>query len=188
MKDKVSLGVDKRDWRPSPLPGQIVLVTTVNPDGTTNVAPKSWIAMIAFDPPLLALGCNLAHWTAVNILAQREFVVNMPSADLIEMVWRSAALPHPRPVEALGLTARPAMRVRPPCIEECVAHLECVLDTHLTYGAEVILLGRIVAATIDQAAGQTGDPYAYLRPPFFLENGVYGVIERGHRVGDRREA
>lgn len=75
MKQTVSYSPDKRTWTRSPLPGQIVLVTTLNPDGISNIAPKSWISMMVFDPPLLALGCNVNHWTAKNILARHEFVV-----------------------------------------------------------------------------------------------------------------
>jgi flavin reductase (DIM6/NTAB) family NADH-FMN oxidoreductase RutF len=80
MKEKVSLNPDKPTWHPSDLLGQIVLVTTLNEDGTSNLAPKSWISMMAFEPPILALGCNLEHWTAKNIQARQEFVMNVPGA------------------------------------------------------------------------------------------------------------
>lgn len=182
MKEKVSLDPDKRTWHPSPLLGQIVLVTTSNEDGASNVAPKSWISMMAFQPPLLGLGCNLKHRTAQNILRSKEFVVNVPGAELVKIVWSSHKLPHPRPVEALGLTPIPSLRVGPPRIEECKAHLECVLAQHLVYGDEVILLGQIVAVSVDEKALAAGDPYAYLRMFVFLENGSYGIVERAQRL------
>jgi flavin reductase (DIM6/NTAB) family NADH-FMN oxidoreductase RutF len=150
MKEKVSLPFDKRMWRPSPLLGQIALVTSLNEDGQSNVAPKSWISMMAFEPSLLALGCNLAHWTARNILARQEFVVNIPGDELIEIVWKSHTSPHPRPVESIGLTPIPAQKVKPPLIAECKAHLECTFVQHLTFGSEVIILGRIVATSADR--------------------------------------
>ncbi len=182
MKDKISFSPDKRAWKPSPLLGQIVLVTTLNADGGSNVAPKSWLSMMAFEPALLALGCNLTHWTAQNILQRQEFVVNIPGADLAEVVWRSQSLPHPRPVESIGLTAVPAQVVKPPLIEECKAHLECRLVQHLTYGEEIILVGQILAGSIDRQAYETEDPYTYLRMMAFLEDGTYGVIEKGRRI------
>jgi flavin reductase (DIM6/NTAB) family NADH-FMN oxidoreductase RutF len=182
VADKVDLGLDKHSWHPSPLLGQIVLVTTLDPDGASNVAPKSWISMMAFEPPVLALGCNLAHATARNILARKEFVVNVPGGELIDKVWRCGALSHPRPVEAAGLTPLPAVVVQPPRIVECRAHLECVLDQHLAYGEEAILLGEIVAVSADRAACQAADPYAALRMPVYLEDATYGVVERSRRV------
>jgi flavin reductase (DIM6/NTAB) family NADH-FMN oxidoreductase RutF len=182
MKEKVSLGHDKRLWHPSPLLGQIVLVTTLNADGVSNIAPKSWISMVAFDPPTVALGCNLSHWTAQNILRAGECVVNVPGADLAEVVWRCNELPHPRPVESAGLTAIPSLKIAPPRLEECRAHLECVLDQHITYGREVVLLIRIVDMSVDGEALRASDPYEYLRLIAFLEGGTYGVIEHAAKL------
>ncbi len=185
MKEKVSFSPDKRTWRPSPLLGQIALVTSLNEDGQSNVAPKSWLSMMAFEPSLLALGCNLAHWTAQNILRRQEFVVNIPGDELVEAVWRSHTLPHPRPVESIGLTPIPAQKVKPPLIEECKAHLECILVQHLTFGAELILLGQVVAVCVDREAVEALDPYEYLRLFAFLENDTYGVIEKGRRLKEK---
>ena len=70
-----------------PLLGQSVLVTTLNRDGMSNLASKSWLSMIALDPPIFALGCNLKHWTAENILARKDFIVNVPGAELDKVVW-----------------------------------------------------------------------------------------------------
>lgn len=182
MKEKVSFSPDKRTWRPSPLLGQVVLVTTLNADGQSNVAPKSWISMMAFEPSLLALGCSLKHWTARNILRSREFVINVPADDMAELIWAVHAMPHPRPVEAAGLTAAPASKVGPPLVKECRAHLECVLVQHLTFGDEVIFLGEIVAGSMDKAALEAEDPYAHLRMIVFLEGGTYGVVERAQRI------
>jgi flavin reductase (DIM6/NTAB) family NADH-FMN oxidoreductase RutF len=182
VKVKVRFSPDKRTWRPSPLLGQIVLVTSVNEDGSSNVAPKSWVSMMAMEPPLLALGCNRSHWTARNILRTGEFVVNVPGAELASTAWRSHVLPHPRTVEDAGLTPVPAVELTPPLIEECKAHLECVLVGDLPFGEELVILARIVAVSIDRAATDAPDPYAYLRMLVFLENGTFGVIEEAHRV------
>ncbi|MCL4507530.1 MAG: flavin reductase family protein [Chloroflexi bacterium] len=182
MKEKMSLSSDKRAWRPSPLLGQIVLVTSLNEDGQSNVAPKSWLSMMAFEPSLLALGCNLSHWTAQNILQRKEFVVNIPGDELAEVVWKAHTLPHPRPVESIGLTPIPAQKVQPPLIEECKAHLECTLVQHLTFGAELIILGQVVTASVDRQALEAQDPYEYLRLFTFLESDTYGVIEKARRL------
>lgn len=184
-KGKISLAPDKRVWSPSPLAGQIVLVTTLNQDGQSNVATKSWISMMAFDPPTLALGCNLAHQTAQNILRDREFVVNVPGAELADLAWRVPALPHPRPVEAVGLTPIPAQKVHPPLIQECKAHLECTLVQHLTFGTEIVLFGEILAGAIDREAFESPDPYQYLKMFVFLEDGRFGVIEDSRRPGEQ---
>jgi flavin reductase (DIM6/NTAB) family NADH-FMN oxidoreductase RutF len=177
MKEKTAFSPDKRSWSPSPLAGQIVLVTTLNEDGQSNIAPKSWISMMAFDPPLLVLGCNLEHWTAKNILREREFVVNIPGEELAALVWRASEIPHPRTVEIAGLTPRAARKVKPPLVEECRAHLECIYRQHLVFGSEVMLVAEIVAGSIDKEVLDSPDPYHLFKMIFFLENGQYGIIE-----------
>lgn len=187
-KLKVDVEPDKRKWHPSPILGQLVLVTTVNKDGTSNVAPKNWISYMAFGPSIIALGCSSKHWTARNIIRSREFVINIPGADLVDKVWEAGYLDHPRPVQSLGLTPIPSVKVRPPRVEECRAHLECVLDRHFAYGSEIIILGRIVATSIDAAALKSKDPYEYLRMLVFLEDGTFGTVEGAKRLkaGTRR--
>ncbi|MCL5266561.1 MAG: flavin reductase family protein [Bacteroidetes bacterium] len=185
MKEKVSFGPDKRAWKPSPLVGQIVLVTTLNADGQSNIAPKSWISMMAFEPSLLALGCNRSHWTAQNILRSREFVVNIPGEELAEIVWSTPMRPHPRPVPSVGLTPIPAQKVKPPLVEECKAHLECVLNHQLTFGDEIMFLGEVVAGSVDKAALESRDPYTYLKMVVFLEDRTFGVIEKGQQIREK---
>jgi flavin reductase (DIM6/NTAB) family NADH-FMN oxidoreductase RutF len=72
--NKVSIETDKHQWNPSPLPGQVVLVTTLDDDGRASDATKSWISMVAFGPPpVVMFGCNLWHATARNVRASGEF-------------------------------------------------------------------------------------------------------------------
>ena len=82
----------------------------------------------------------------------------------------------------------PAVKVRPPRIAECKTHLECVLDQHLTYGDEVILLGQIVAVSVDMEAYQVQDPYEYLRMLVYLEDATYGVIEQARQIDLHEES
>jgi len=48
---KVPYAIDKREWHPSLIPGPIALISTVDAGGTPNIAPKSWLQMVAFEPP-----------------------------------------------------------------------------------------------------------------------------------------
>ncbi len=184
--EKVDLPLSIAEWHPAPLVGQVVLVTTCNEDGTTNIAPKCWAAMVASDPLHLAFNCNREHWTAQNVLRSREFVVNVPGVELAEKVWNVSRIPHPRPVERAGLTPLAASRVRPPRVGECRAHLECSLVQHMDFGDEVWLLGRVVAASADKEVAKARDPFAVMRSFVYLEPGTYAVIGGAIRVRSRR--
>jgi flavin reductase (DIM6/NTAB) family NADH-FMN oxidoreductase RutF len=88
-------------------------------------------------------------------------------------------------VECIGLTPVAAQKVKSPLIAECRAHLECASVKHVAFGEEVVLFGRIVAASVDRGAMEAQVAYAYLRLFAFLEDGSYGVIERSERVSGK---
>jgi flavin reductase (DIM6/NTAB) family NADH-FMN oxidoreductase RutF/uncharacterized protein YciI len=182
---KIAVPADKVDWHPSVLPGPIVLVSTVDARGEPNVAPKSWISMMAFRGPVLAFGCHRSHATARNAEEAGEFVVNVPSEALVERIWAMPASHGTERIRRSGLTLLPARLVAPPLIGECKAHLECKLESITRVGREVVVFGKIVAASIDQdcVGSSVADQYFRLRPVFFLEEGVYGSIDAAKQVG-----
>jgi flavin reductase (DIM6/NTAB) family NADH-FMN oxidoreductase RutF/uncharacterized protein YciI len=182
---KITFPADKADWHPSVLPGPIVLVSTVDVRGEPNIAPKSWISMMAFRGPVLAFGCHRSHATARNAEQAGEFVVNFPPEALVERIWAMPASHGLERIRRSGLTLLPARQVAPPLIAECKAHLECKLEAVTRLGAEVVVFGKIVAASIDEdcAGSPLADQYFRLRPVFFLEEGVYGSIDTAKRIG-----
>jgi len=181
-KEKVPFPLERMAWHPTPLMNQVTLVTTLNEDGTSNVAPKSCVSLMIFRPLLLAMGCNLAHWTAKNLRRGLECVVNVPGAELASETWATSELPHPRTLESAGLTPVASRRVKPPGVAECRAHLECAYERELVYGEEIIILLRVVDATIDREVLEAPDPYALMRPFAFLEEKLYGVLEKGVKL------
>jgi flavin reductase (DIM6/NTAB) family NADH-FMN oxidoreductase RutF/uncharacterized protein YciI len=181
---KIPFTPQKEEWHPSVLPGPVVLISTVNQHEEPNIAPKSWISMVASHGPLLAFGCNRAHATARNAEAAGEFVVNLPSEALVERIWAMPASHGAERIRRSGLTLLPASMVRSPLIAECKAHLECTLEWIMGPDDEVVLCGRVVAASIDADCRESSlaDQYFRLRPVFFLEDGVYGSLDVAKRV------
>jgi flavin reductase (DIM6/NTAB) family NADH-FMN oxidoreductase RutF len=121
----------------------VVLVSSTNPDGTTNLAPMSsawWLGQEA------VLGLGSASRTTQNLLRTGECVLNLAPASLVDHVDRLALLtgtPHlskhkratgyryePRKFEAAGLTPQPSELVRPDRVRECPIQLECRVSGH----------------------------------------------------------
>jgi flavin reductase (DIM6/NTAB) family NADH-FMN oxidoreductase RutF len=135
-----------------------------------------------FRPLLLAMGCNLTHWTARNLRRGLECVVNVPGAELAAKSWAASELPHPRTIESAGFTPVASRQVKPPGVAECRAHLECAFEREIVYGEEIVLLVRVLGATIDRDVLEAHDPYALMRPFAFLEERLYGVLEKGETL------
>lgn len=181
---KVAFDPEKHMWHPSVLPGQIVVVSTVDERGEANLAPKSWIMMAAFAGPVIALGCNVEHSTYQNIAATGQFVINIPGEPLAERIYALIRSHGKERIQQSGFTLMPAQKVKPPIVEECRAHLECELESIKQYGDEVVIFGKIVAASIDEECllGEQPEQYFSLRPIFFLEENTYGSIDTAKRV------
>ena len=176
-KSKITLSPNKHDWHPSPLPGQVVLVTTLDERGQPNVATKSWISMVAFGPPPVVLfGCNEDHATARNVRAMGKFVINIPGIELAETCWAlgsDSSVQGPERLQKYGITTMSSEKVKPPRLLECRAHLECELDGMRSWGKELAIFGRIVAASLDAELMEGSElaRYSTMTPFFFLENG-----------------
>jgi flavin reductase (DIM6/NTAB) family NADH-FMN oxidoreductase RutF len=175
---KVAIDLDKHAWHPSPLVGQVVIVSTVDAAGQPNIAPKSWITMVAFSGPILAFGCNTGHRTYRNAVATGDFVVNVPGEKLVECIWGMPASHGAERIARSGLTLMTARHVSAPLIVECQAHLECRTDAVQQYGDEVLIFGQVLGVSLDAVclSGSLVNRYAALDPIVFLEDGVHGAI------------
>ncbi len=115
----------------------VVLVTTVNPDGTTNISPMS-SAWALFDRVIL--GMTSTSQGRENLVRDGGLVMNFPSADLWPKVEALARSTGRDPVPAhkrqigyefdaakfarAGFTPQRAERVRPLRIAECPIQFE----------------------------------------------------------------
>lgn len=187
-REFVALSGDKHDWHPSPLPGQVVLVTTIDTHGDVDIAPKSWVSMAAFAGPIIGFGCHRDHATYRNIEAAGEFVINVPDTPLAEVIWALPATHGRDRVDQAGLTWLESEQVAPTSIAECNAHFECRRHSITEFdGGEVFVFGTILDARIDRHCTgrdlETG--YHRLDPVFFLEGGNYAPLGAATTVSGR---
>ncbi len=182
---KIAMPLDKRAWVTSLLLQQIVIVSSVDPDGIADIAPKSWASMAAFEGPILGFGCNVTHQTYRNIRAGGDFVVNVAPARLAEIIWPMAERHGADRIAAAGLTLVPAARVSAPWIEECVGHVECRRIDIKYMGNEVFIFGKIEHVAVSSACliGTAFERYARLDPIFFLEEETYGTLDAARQIG-----
>jgi len=163
------------------LPQPITIVTTVDRDGRVNAALKSLVMYCSTQD--IMFGCNVEHDTAKNVLETGEFVVNIPSTDILKQI-AVTAVPYPRGVneiEEAGLTAIPSSKVRPPRIKECKAHAECKLIWHKRLGGNaIVFIGRVVALSVDEDSFNNEKMHVKtldLRQMLLIPEGI-GVIEK----------
>jgi flavin reductase (DIM6/NTAB) family NADH-FMN oxidoreductase RutF len=164
------------------VPRPIALVTSLDAAGRLNVAPYSFFAPLAIDPPLLALGV-LPHTegrlkdTGLNVLETGELVVNLVS-ERLSQAMNLTCIDAPRGVDEAalaGLAIVPSERVAPPRIAESPVVFECQLHQAIHPGPnQVILLASIVLVHI--AASAIGAaPLEIDTPALDLIGGMHGA-------------
>jgi flavin reductase (DIM6/NTAB) family NADH-FMN oxidoreductase RutF/predicted enzyme related to lactoylglutathione lyase len=179
---KVGLPPARLDWNVTPLPEQVVLVTTADRDGVPHVAAKSRVAVISYGPPtVVVFGCRAEYRTAANVLATAEFVLNVPGDDLVATSWIIGLDPAGSGVERFdrnGLTRLGSLAVKPPRIAECRAHIECRVRETRAFGQDLAVFGEVVAVSLDHYLADEDKAPAYraLAPFFFLDMGFTAAM------------
>ncbi|HEV8158659.1 MAG TPA: flavin reductase family protein [Pyrinomonadaceae bacterium] len=125
----------------------VVLISTLNEDGTANLAPMSsawWLDMSCM------LGLGTRGKTFENLQRTGECVLNLPSSEMVSAVDRLALTTGVNPVPEYkarmefryvadkfalaGLNADSSELVRPPRVAECPVQLEAVIENIHTLG------------------------------------------------------
>lgn len=128
----------------------VALISTLNEDGTPNLAPMSsawWLGWSCM------LGLGSMGKTSDNLIRIRECVINLPSQDEVTYVDRLALTTGKNPVPEKkvswgyryepdkfgtgGLTPTPSLVVKPPRVAECLVQMEGIVQDWRPFGKNV---------------------------------------------------
>ena len=128
----------------------VALISTLNPDGSPNLAPMSsawWLGWSCM------LGLGQMGQTSDNLIRTRECVINLPSEDLVRHVDRLALTTGKDPVperkrqwgyrheadkfDLAGFTAMKSVAVAPPRVAECPVQMEGIVHDVRPFGKNV---------------------------------------------------
>ena len=155
-------------------PRPIGWISTQSAAGTTNLAPYSFFNAFNYVPPIVGFASIGYKDTVHNVQETGEFVWNLATRDLAEVMNQSCAAVPPEVSEfaLTGLTPLASTLVAPPRVAESPVTFECrstqVLQLQGADGAAVdtwLVLGEVVAVHIDTA---------------LLKDGVYDTANAGH--------
>lgn len=149
------------------VPRPIAWISTVDEAGAANLAPHSFFSVASAKPPVVSFTSVGAKDTLRNVEATGQFVVNLAPARLIDEVNNSSARFDADVSEAaaLDIALEPSEVVQVPRVAESPASLECRVHSVIPLGDSTLVLGEVVAATVDPAVLVDGHPdYALLDP------------------------
>ncbi len=150
------------------IPRPIAVISTLNIDGTSNLAPFSFFTAISAQPMIIAF-CPLIRSsdgqfkdTVKNILREREFVVNFCTENNYEKVnLASTELPYGEDEFSFsGLTPMNSDLVKAKRVKESPVQFECIFRDMLCYGktpgSGSLITGEVKLVHVDEAVMKDG--------------------------------
>ncbi len=144
------------------IPRPIGWISSISEDGINNLAPFSYFNAVGEDPPHVMFstvrGNNINKDTLTNVLATKQFVVNMVTEDLVvQMNTTAQHIPSDEDEFVLAnLTPIESTKIKPMRVKESLVSFECELVHHYflekhKQGGACILIGRIVMMHFDDS-------------------------------------
>jgi flavin reductase (DIM6/NTAB) family NADH-FMN oxidoreductase RutF len=170
----------------APVPAVLVSCGLERP----NIITLAWVGTVCSDPPSVSIAVRPERFSYNLIAEAGEFVVNLPSADQVEVVDYCGQVSG-REVDkwaACDLTPIPARKIRTPIIAECLLALECRVTHRLALGAHELFIGEVLAVQADERALDAQGRVDYGAMPLLAYAGGYyqSLGERLGRFGDWR--
>ena len=155
-------------------PRPIGWISSQSKAGVANLAPYSFFNAFNYVPPIIGFSSMGYKDTVRNIEETGEFVWNLVTKDLAEVMNQSSAVypPETSEFDALNLEKASSTLVTPPRVAKAKVAFECqcteIIQLKGISGEKVktwLVLGEVVKIHIDQS---------------LLKDGVYDTAKAGH--------
>jgi len=127
-------------------PTPAALITSVDREGKPNIITLGEVAIVSIRPARISIGIRPVNYSNGLIKATREYVVNFPTADIVEKVdlCGTSSGRDLDKFELTGLTPEPAVHVKPPLIKECPVNMECKVLGIMSFGSHDLFIGDVM--------------------------------------------
>lgn len=134
----------------NPVPA--VLVTSKNKEGKVNVFTIGWIGTACTRPPMITIAIRPERLSYDYIKETGEFVVNLPSKDLVRSV-DFCGVKSGRTVDKikeLSFELGESENVSVPYLDNCPISLECRVKDILPLGSHDLFLGEVLSVHVEE--------------------------------------
>jgi flavin reductase (DIM6/NTAB) family NADH-FMN oxidoreductase RutF len=140
-------------------PTPVVLVTSVDETGKSNIITLAWVGVVNSDPPMIGISIRPGRFSHGFVRGSKEFVVNLPSEEMVRRVDACGILSGKETdkFDAMGWKQVPAQKVKPPLIDECPVQMECTVKEIISLGSHDLFLGEVVALHVKEEVQKEKD-------------------------------
>ena len=127
-------------------PRMATLIISRCPNGRDNVMPASWVTPLSEEPPSLGVAIDRESYTFECIEYSKEFTVNVPSHDKIELVYNLGTISgrDVDKVSRFGLKLIRGRKVNVSVWSDAIGVIECTVEKSVDVGEVRFYIGRVV--------------------------------------------
>lgn len=131
--------------------GPCCLVTSGNKE-TKNVAPIAWITPLNDDPPLVIICVASSHYTAELIDKYKEFVINIPSVELLDVIKTTGKVSGKEKdkFNIAKITIENGIKVQTVHIKECIGFIEAKVIDKKEYDGVNLYVGKALYCEVEK--------------------------------------
>ena len=144
------------NWRASNLlnPLPVVLITSMDNEGKSNVMTAAWAGTICSDPVMVSVSIRKSRYSHELISQSGEFVINMPGVDMA-LFTDYAGVYSGSNTDKFSLdgdykaTLVPSNMIKTMTIKECPIALECKVKEIRELGSHDMFMAEVVSVSVD---------------------------------------
>ncbi|MEA4825889.1 MAG: flavin reductase family protein [Clostridium sp.] len=134
----------------NPVPA--VLITSKNEEGLVNIFTVGWIGTACTKPPMITIAIRPERLSYDYIKATKEFVVNLPSKEMVKIVdfcgVRSGKTLDK--IKELNLNLSESELVSVPYLDDCPISLECRVKDIINLGSHDLFLAEVLSVHVEE--------------------------------------
>lgn len=146
----------RQNWRPANLlnPLPVVLVSSTDENGKSNVMTAAWAGTICSDPVMVSVSIRKSRYSHQIISKTKEFVINIPNENLA-LYTDYVGIYSGKKIDKFSLEGKykvtpvDSKLVKAITIDECPIALECKVKQVLELGSHDMFIGEVVSCSID---------------------------------------
>ncbi len=119
-------------------------------NGKDNIISIGMVHIFSFNPPLIGIGVAPNRFSFSLIKNSKEFVVNIPNKDMVEIVnfCGEKSGKEVDKFKEMNLTKEKSLKVNCPRIKECPVNLECQVKYEFETGDHYWFIGEILGCFV----------------------------------------
>ena len=149
------LNMTRINWRAANLlnPLPVVLITSTDTNGKSNVMTAAWTGTICSDPVMVSVSIRKSRYSHSIISKTKEFVINIPDENLTLFtdysgIYSGKKVDKLRQEGKYKVTTTNSQNVKAVTIDECPIALECKVRKIVELGSHDMFIAEVLSCSI----------------------------------------